>query len=145
MKLSDSGLNFIAGQEGFSATPYVDAQGHSIGYGHFILPGELGNTIVPPLTEAQALTLLNQDAGIAEAAVNNLVTVPLSQGQFDALVDFVYNEGQTHFANSTLLRLLNSGDYSGAAAQFPVWNMSSGAVNPDLVARRLAEQQTFLS
>lgn len=143
MNISDSGLNFIAGQEGFDPNPYPDAQGQSIAYGHYLLPGELGNTIIPPLTEAQGLDLLHSDAAIAENAVNSYVTVPLTQNQFDALCDFVYNEGVTHFANSTLLSLLNSGDYAGAAGQFSVWNISSGAVNPDLVSRRAAEQSTF--
>jgi len=143
MNISDSGLNFIAGQEGFDPNPYPDAQGQSIAYGHYLLPGELGNTIIPPLTEAQGLALLHSDAAIAEKAVNDHVTVPLSQNQFDALCDFVYNEGVSHFANSTLLRLLNTWDYQGAADQFAVWDISSGAVNPDLVARRAAEKATF--
>jgi len=145
MELSDSGLQLIASFEGFSATPYADAQGQSIGYGHFILPGELGSTIIPPITQAQGLALLQQDAGIAENAVANLVTVPLSQNQYDALVSLVYNIGQGNFAHSTLLRDLNARDYDAAAAQFPLWDKSNNQVVQALVDRRASEQDLFLT
>jgi lysozyme len=44
--------------------------------------------------------------------------VPLQQGQYDAIADFIYNEGVAHFAGSTLLQKLNAGDYAGAAGEF---------------------------
>jgi lysozyme len=148
MQISNSGLSLIAGFEGFSAVPYVDADGHSIGFGHFILPGELGVTIIPPLTPAQGYDLLNQDAATADAVVSDNVTVTLTQNQHDALCSLVYNIGGAptyHFENSTLLRLLNSGDYNGAADQFLVWNKSQGQIDPPLVDRRAKEQAVFLT
>lgn len=147
MKFSDNGLNVIKRFEGFSAVPYRDAQGWSIGYGHFILPGEN----LTQIDKAQAEVLLRKDAAIAEAAVDTHVTVPLTQNQFDALVSFVYNIGVSAFTKSTLLRKLNSGDYAAAAAQFAVWNKITDAttgqkvVKLALVTRRQGEQALFMS
>jgi lysozyme len=148
MQISDSGLSLIAGFEGFSAVPYTDADGQSIAFGHFLLPGELGVTIIPPLSKAQGYDLLNQDAASADAVVSNNVTVPLTQNQHDALCSLVYNIGGAptyHFENSTLLRHLNAGDYNAAADQFLVWNKSQGQVDQSLVDRRAKEQAVFLT
>lgn len=65
--------------------------------------------------------LLQQDTKDAQAAVKRLVKVPISQNQYDALVDFVFNKGSGNFASSTLLRQLNAGNCKAAAAQFPEW------------------------
>lgn len=142
MRLSAQGLDAIARREGFSAVRYPDADGFSIGYGHFIKYGE---SFKEPMDQATALALLGKDAEIAADAVRAYVKVPLSQNEFDALVSFVYNVGAGAFKNSTLLRLLNAGDYSGAAAQFDRWNKSQGAVLPSLVARREQEKNQFLA
>ncbi|HLI61923.1 MAG TPA: lysozyme [Terriglobales bacterium] len=77
--------------------------------------------------------------------VNRLVTVPLTQNQFDALVDFVFNVGAENFARSTLLRELNAGNTAGAAAQFLLWKWAGGVVSPGLLRRRQAEAALFES
>lgn len=141
MKISDSGLRLIAGFEGFSPVPYPDAQGQSIGFGHFIKPGETFTEI----TETEGLDLLKQDAATADAAVARLVTVPLNQNQHDSLTSLIYNIGEGNFTSSTLLKKLNAGDYAGAAAQFPAWNKSQHQVIPALVARRADEQTLFMT
>jgi hypothetical protein len=81
----------------------------------------------------------------AEGAVNHLVTVPLTQGMFDALVSFVHNVGETQFTTSTLLRRLNAGKYDEAAAQFGRWIYQEKVVLKGLVRRRAAEAELFLS
>jgi lysozyme len=63
----------------------------------------------------------------------------LSQGQFDALVDFVYNLGQHRLAKSTLLRDLNAGRYDQAAEQLLHWDHAGAVENSGLKARRQAE------
>lgn len=141
MDFSDNGIENIKRFEGFSPVPYKDAQGWSIGYGHFIKPGENLTSV----SEAQARLLLKQDAALASAAVKNSVKVPLTQNQFDALVSLTYNIGITAFRNSTLLRKLNGGDYSGAAAQFARWNMSQGEFIAALDRRRTSERELFLT
>ena len=139
MNISQRGIDLIKNFEGFSPVPYRDAAGWSIGYGHYM--GASPTTSTVDLLQADAL--LNQDSAWAVRAVQNDVTVPLSQDQFDALVSLVYNIGARAFANSTLLRKLNAADYAGAASQFDVWNKSSGSVNQALVARRASERALF--
>lgn len=141
-KMVDSGLNLIAEFEQFSPTPYPDARGESVGFGHFILPGDNLNF---PLSRDDAYALLQLDADTARRAIKNYVSVPLSINQRDALTSLVYNIGVGAFAGSTLLRKLNAGDYAGAAAQFAVWRKSQGAVLDALVVRRAREQALFLT
>jgi lysozyme len=128
--------------EGCKLTAYQDVKGvWTIGIGH------TGPEVVPGLTitQAQAQTLLVNDLSGAAACVNNAVSVPLSQQQFDALVDFVYNVGPGAFETSTLLKNLNAGDFAGAAAQFDVWDHAGTVVVPGLLRRRQAETALFNS
>ena len=141
LEFSDAGVEVIKRFEGFSPVPYRDAQGWSIGYGHFIKPGETFTAI----SEAQGRALLKADAKVASDTVSNKVRVPLTQNQFDALVSFTYNVGVNAFANSTLLARLNAGDYSGAAAQFARWNKSQGEVLAALDRRRSNERELFMT
>ncbi|SDH08832.1 lysozyme [Paraburkholderia phenazinium] len=94
-------------------------------------------------TQAQADSRLEEGLNRAGQAVNGLVHVVVNQNQFDSLCDFVYNVGAGNFRSSTLLRLLNAGDFAGAAQQFARWNLAAGHVLPGLVARRAAEQALF--
>lgn len=94
-------------------------------------------------TVEQAQAWFLQDMAWAQAAVLTAVTVPLNQNQFDALVSFTENEGATSFEESTLLRLLNAGDYAGAAAQFSRWVYQRGQILPGLVTRRNQEAALF--
>lgn len=140
-QLSSYGRDLIKKFEGFSNVPYKDATGWSIGYGHY-----MGSSpTMRYITQEQGDALLANDTESAQSAVRSLVTVPLNQNQFDALVSLVYNIGAGAFGKSTLLRLLNAGDYEGAAKQFDVWKKSEGKTNPALVARRAYERQIFES
>jgi len=94
-------------------------------------------------TLEQAEVWFQADMAWAQNAVLASVTVPLNQNQFDALVSFTENEGPTAFEESTLLRLLNAGDYGAAAAQFPRWVYQSGQILPGLVTRRSQEAALF--
>ncbi|WP_049810480.1 lysozyme [Variovorax paradoxus] len=79
-----------------------------------------------------------------EPAVRMAVSVPLNQRQFDAMVSIFYNAGVGALSASTLVRVLNLGDFAGAAAQFPRWNKSGGEVMKGLQRRREAERLVFL-
>ncbi|WLH87869.1 lysozyme [Pseudomonas sp. FP453] len=68
----------------------------------------------------------------------------INQGQWDALMSFTYNLGAANLGTSTLLKLLNAGDYPGAAEQFPRWNKAGGQVLAGLTKRRAAERVMFL-
>lgn len=92
----------------------------------------------------QAKSYFKHDLAKFEKTVNESVTVPINQNQFDALVSLTYNIGSGAFKNSTLLKKLNKGDYQGAADQFLVWNKAGGKVMKGLVRRREAERALFL-
>jgi lysozyme len=142
LSYSDQGLALTERFECLQLTAYQDPVGvWTIGYGHTGPDVQPGLTI----TQEQAGALLLQDVAGAVAAVNRLVTVPLTQNQFDALVDFTFNVGQGNLASSTLLRELNAGNTAGAAAQFLVWVYAKGVELPGLVTRRQAESALFQS
>ena len=129
--------------EGYHLTAYPDpgtgGDPWTIGYGH-----TKGVKEGLHCTEEQADIWLMQDIAVAEAAVNSLVTVKMTQYQFDALVDFTFNVGSASFAHSTLLRFFNAGNTFGAAAEFARWvHGGNGTVLPGLVKRRQAESNWF--
>ena len=142
MQLSADGLDLIKRSEGFRASTYNDVAGYpTIGYGHKIKPGE---SFPNGVTEAQATAILIADVASAEAAIARLVKVPLTQGQFDALVDFVYNLGSGQLAGSTLLRDLNDKQYATAGLQLLLWDHAAGKEVLGLKQRRQAELGLWL-
>lgn len=143
LKLSPEGLDFIAGQEGFSASKYKDASGFSIGYGHFIIPTDPANIQSGPISQETGRQLLSSDATKAQNTIRKYVTVPLTQAQFDALTDFIFNVGGGNFQKSTLLKELNQGNYADVPNQLMKWNKSQGKVLDVLTKRRRLEGLLF--
>lgn len=152
MKTGDAGVALIKSFEGFVPLAYDDLAPKrkltpgmrpfgtlTIGYGHTGRDVVIGRRITPAEGEA----LLRADLATAEAAVTHRVSVPLNQNQFDALVSFVFNCGETNFARSTLLRLVNAGQFERAAREFAKWNKSGGKVLTGLIRRRSAEAALF--
>ncbi len=145
MKTSQVGIELISSFEDTKLQAYDDGVGvWTIGIGTTIYPN--GNKVKKgdKCTLEQAKEYFAHDLKRFEASINNLVKVPLSQNQFDALVSLTYNIGQTAFGNSTLLKKLNAKDYQGAADQFLRWNKGGGKVMKGLVRRREAERALFL-
>jgi GH24 family phage-related lysozyme (muramidase) len=140
MTINQDGLNLIKSFEGLYLDAYIDPVGvWTIGYGHTEGVYE-GMTI----TEAEAEELLRKDLAEFEAAVSEAVQVSLNDNQFSALVSFTFNLGAGSLFESTLLKLLNQGDFQGAADQFPRWNKAGGQELPGLTRRRQAERALFL-
>lgn len=137
-------VGLIAGFEGFSAKAYPDADGYSIGYGHFVTPSDPYDSD-SVISQDEAHTLLEQDARGAQSCVDSAVTFALTPAEFAALYSFTYNVGCGAFKSSTLLKKVNAGDLAGAAAEFPKWNLSGGEVMQSLVNRRASEEQEFQS
>lgn len=139
MRTGNSGLDLVKRSESLVLKAYLcPAHVWTIGYGH-TRGVKMGDTC----TEEQANQWLREDLRDAEAIVDATVDVPLSQNQFDALVSFVFNVGGGAFKTSTLLRLLNRGEYSRAAEQLDRWNKAAGQVLAGLTTRRAAERALF--
>ena len=127
--------------EGFCSKSYRCPAGVlTIGYGHTrgVKQGDV-------CSKEQALLFLREDLQSAANTVDFLVTVPLTQGQYDALCCFIFNIGAKKFRGSTLLRKLNNQDYKGAADEFLRWTKAGGRELSGLVKRRKAERSLFLS
>ncbi len=137
MTYSDACVALVKDCEGCRLAAYRCPAGiPTIGYG-----STRGVAIGMTITEAEAEARLRYDLDAAAAAVRDAVTVPLTQGQFDALVSFAFNcKG---WRASTLIRKLNARDYSGAAAEFPRWVHAAGNKLPGLVERRRREATLF--
>lgn len=139
--INQAGIDLIKEFEGCRLGPYQDVAGlWTIGIGHLIKPGE---TFISPITEAQAEALLREDLALACSDVERAVNVPLNDNEYAALVSFTYNCGGGALRQSTLLKLLNAGDYHGANAEFPKWCRAGGKKVPGLLRRRLAEAALF--
>lgn len=124
---------------GFRARAYRDGTGYSIGFGHHItLFDALGPNSV--ITLDRGNTLFNSDIASAERTLNSAVDVPLSQGQFDSLVDFIFNRGSGNFAKSGIAAALNSGNLQQAVSLLQ--NFDNGS---NLASRRAQNAATFLS
>jgi lysozyme len=127
--------------EGLELEAYLcPADVWTIGYGHTKGVKE-GDTV----TKEEAEKLLDEDLAFFRNGVKRLVKVDLNENQFGALVSFAYNLGLGSLESSTLLKMLNAGDYDGAADQLLRWNKSKGKVLTGLVRRREAERAVFLT
>lgn len=141
MKTSQAGVDLIKSFEGLRRAAYLPTPQDvpTIGYGHTGADVRLGDRI----TEAEAEALLRRDLVEAEATVNRVVTRQIKQHQFDALVSLVFNIGSGDFRSSTLLRLLNAGDFKGAGEQFLRWDKQKGKALAGLTRRRASEKTMF--
>ena len=138
--ISSKGLDLIKQFEGCELKAYVCPAGVlTVGYGHTGADVYTGMEV----SQAEADELLKTDTIRFEKAVDKYVNVELKQCMFDALVSFTFNCGDDAFKNSTLLRLLNTHDYEGAASQFSRWVNGANGPLPGLVRRREAEEGLF--
>ncbi len=141
MTTSQRGINLIKDFEGCKLKVYLCPAGvPTIGYGRT----KDVTMATKPITAEQAESYLKEDLLRYESGVKDAVKVPLTQGQFDALVSFSFNVGLGSLRGSTLLKRLNEGKYTLAADQFRVWNMAAGKAMPGLTRRRAAEKVLFM-
>jgi lysozyme len=155
MKFSEEGLRFIEMLESKSYEVYPDSSGlPTTGIGHlltkddndcgYITAKAADNSLYlirfnRKLTDQEVYDILRMDIAIAEYAVRDYVTVPLYQNQYDALVSFVFNIGVSAFKKSTLLRVLNDGEFDKVPEQMKRWKLSKGKEVQGLINRRQKE------
>lgn len=139
MIYSKNGLHLTEQFESCKLNAYQDQGGvWTIGWGH-----TRGVTSGLSCLQEQADEWLMEDVGFAAASVDKMVLVPLKQNEFDALVDLAFNLGVENFSRSTMLKLLNAGDYDGAANEFDKWDYVAGKESQGLFRRREAERKEF--
>ena len=139
MNISVEGISLIKKFEGCELEAYQDSVGvWTIGYGHTkdVKEGD-------KINQDEAEHLLEEEMPEYEGYVNDMVEVSLEQCQFDALVSWVYNLGPTNLKSSTLLKVLNEGDYDEVPFQIKRWNKAGGKVLEGLTRRREAEALLF--
>lgn len=141
MAVSAAGLVGLTQQEGEVTHVYPDVIGvRTVCVGHVTsLP--LGTVV----THDYCQELLKEDTRVAAADVGQLVHIPVTQEQFDALVSFDFNLGRGALAKSTLLREANLGHCRAAGAEFPKWNRAGGKVVKGLSNRRAWEAGLWMS
>lgn len=135
MKLSEQGTDLLIEREGSRNDAYKDSVGiWTCGVGH------VGPEVVEGVhwDDAKVREVFAKDIAFFEAAVNGYVTVPLTQNQFDALVSFTFNVGMSAFHQSTMLKLLNTGNADQVPAQFDRWH-----IPPEITSRRNGEREQF--
>lgn len=140
LALSAAAMVGIAVNEGYRgeayyATPHEKAKGIStIGFGttEGVRPGD-------KITPEQALVRKLADVQKFEGALKRCVTAPLHQHEYDAFLSLAYNIGPGAFCDSTLVRLLNAGDYRAACDQILRWDKQAGQVLRGLTIRRKQE------
>lgn len=150
MKVDLVGIKFMKSAEDFRNFVYADSAGlPTIGVGHLLTRDELNSGKIhvdgkaykyhEGLPDDVIDRLLLRDLHIAESVVNSKVKVKLSQNQYNALVSFAFNVGVCAFRGSTLLRLLNAGDYDAVPVQMRRWIFSAGKKTQGLKNRREKE------
>lgn len=145
MVTNQAGVELIKQFEGLRLRAYLCPAGvATIGYGTTVYPDGRRVWLGEQITAEQAEEFLRHDLKNFEREVERMVRVPVSANQFAALVSFSYNTGSSALQKSTLLRLLNSHNYAGAADQFARWTYAGGKQLPGLVRRRSAERALFL-
>jgi len=162
-KMSDDGINWLKDKENKVSDKqgkhiiYDDQtgkpintneplpKGATIGYGHLIKQGE---DFRNGINEKTATELLCTDIAVAERAVRDNITVPLTQNQFDALTSLAYNIGAKNFANSTVVKYINnpnfhSSVYPNLESAWKAWNRSQGQISNGLIKRRQNEWDMY--
>lgn len=136
--LSASAFVGLAVNEGYCNPACIPVPGDvpTIGFGN--TEGvKMGDTITPPKALQRALSSIFA----YEGAVKQCVKVPLHQYEYDSLIRLSFNIGPTAFCNSTLVKKLNAGDYSGACAEISRWDRFQGKPLRGLTIRRAEERK----
>jgi len=141
MQMSQEGIDSLLKKfEGCKLKAYrCPANVCTIGYGHTSAAGAPTVTDGMTITQKQADDILRRDLVKYETEVFNMLHQPLTQNQFDVLVDFAYNAGINALRTSTLLKKVNAAQFGDVPTELMKWTKGGGKVLPGLVRRRQAE------
>ncbi len=147
-KVYDRGIELTKESEGFVGKLYNDAAGYcTIGYGHLIklagCDGTESDEFRAGITVPRGTEILRVDMEKAETGVMILVDVNLTDGQYAALCDFVFNVGAGNFKKSTLRRRINARDFDRVPFEFRRWVYAGGRKLAGLAKRRENEIKLF--
>lgn len=148
MNISENGIKFIAKEEGFRSTPYLDAVGvPTIGYGSTYYENGTKVTMKDKaITLERGTTLFRNTLHKYVLTVSSSIKRSINQNQFDALVSLCYNIGQAGFASSTVVKRVNANPCDATIREaFNMWKKGGGKVLPGLVARRKREGDLYFS
>lgn len=148
MKLNETGYNLIKEFEGLRLKPYLCSAGvPTIGYGStFYENGSKVKLTDMPITKLRAEQLLRNTADKFAERVAVLITKPVTQNQFNALVSFAFNVGVSALKVSTLLKLVNNNpNDANISKEFMRWNKAGGRVIDGLTKRRIKESAIYFS
>ena len=145
-EVSQDGVDFIKGFEGFESNPYLCPAGYpTIGFGTILYPNGVRVRISDKeCTKEEAEKWLRFEISSKAKQVDAMTIDSINQNQFDALVSFGFNVGLTALAKSTLLKKVNLNDFKGASLEFAKWINANGKPLPGLIRRRNAEKALFL-
>lgn len=142
LSLSAAALIAIVFHEGYRENAYIPVAGDvpTIGYG--TTKGvQLGDKTDP----LSALSVAHRDIKGFEGAIKSCVKVPLHQWEYDAYTSLAYNIGSNAFCSSTLVRLLNEGQYEQACRQILRWDKFQGKPLVGLTKRRNEEYRRCMN
>ena len=150
MTTSLKGMQIIAGFESYRSTAYKDSVGvWTIGFGTTVYPNSKKVSQGDTCTKEQALMWKAHDVAFFERHINRIITVPLKQNQFDAIVSLVYNIGVRAFEDGSVDNLINAGKIEEALTVWAKYNKGriGGVLKPiaGLTNRRTAEIAHFKS
>lgn len=145
MKASQNCINLIKHFEGYATKPYRCPAGYwTIGYGHVISRNDVERNAAG-ISPDKINLLLENDLAICEKGLEKLIKVTLTQGQFDALIDFSFNLGLGSLQRSGLRSKINRGEFADAVSEFSKWVWGGGRKLSGLIKRRAAEAALFSS
>ena len=146
-KVDQSGLKFIANEEGLRLKPYLDSVGiPTIGIGcTYYEDGTRVKMSDPPISEERAYQLFSNLLQHYEKGVWSSTRDDINQNQFNALVSLCFNIGVGNFRSSTLLKRINTDkDDPSIKAAFEMWR-NAGTRKGILLKRRQREAALYFS
>jgi lysozyme len=145
MKASEKCLKMLAHHEGVRTKPYRCPAGlWTVGVGHLIGDGKsLPDSWNRTFTLEEVYAILAKDVERFERGVSRLITYPLSQNEYDAIISFAFNLGLGCLQRSTLRSALNRGDKITAIESLLKYNKAGGKILRGLDNRRKDEAALF--